>query len=450
MNTGGIIKMFNIKIINYLLRILRQPRPKEVKAFMSWAREHAIIVNPFDGLYADIEKFSYLDKFLEGKRVVYLGEEDHWIHEKSDYRLMLLRYLVSRGFRYIGEELGWSDGIRVDNYFETGKEIYLERIATYGYKGALRKDREDKPTGIMKSPNDNYPVKEFKSEQLRLTRALRDISEEYKANSDRIHFFGFDLDTLTGGGYEDIEELLSPYKSEPFVLSILHLLNRVQGEMLEEEMKRLLNVFNKVKLYEKDFYKLLGEKQCSMLLEHIQTLYDSLKFNKAINPALDYEVVGTAMAAREEVMQRHVKFILSQMNPNDGLVLMGHNRHLSKESGMIKNAGAASPGGYSGPSLGTYINHLLLGQVFSIWELHEQGIGSQPYSELKKGYTSIPGTLNPILSKVASNYMLTTSGVPLLEREMDITGIYNSVFRTSIAKQTDAIFFIRKVSPLRL
>jgi hypothetical protein len=78
-------------------------------------------------------------------------------------------------------------------------------------------------------------------------------------------------------------------------------------------------------------------------------LYDSLKFNQIINPALDYEAVGTAMAAREEVMQRHVKFILSQMKPNDKLVLMGHNRHLSKESGMIKNAGAASPGGYSGP-----------------------------------------------------------------------------------------------------
>jgi hypothetical protein len=102
------------------------------------------------------------------------------------------------------------------------------------------------------------------------------------------------------------------------------------------------------------------------------------------------------------------------------------------------------------PSLGTYINRLLPDQVFSIWQLHEQGKGSQPYTELKKEYSSIQRTLNPILSKVASKYMITTSGVPLLEKEIDITGIYNTVFRTSIAKQADAIFFIRKVSPMKL
>jgi erythromycin esterase-like protein len=442
--------MRNIKIINDFLRILQQPRQREIKAFMSWASQHAIIVDSLDGLKADIEQFSCLDKFMEGKRVVFLGEEDHWIHEKSDYRLMLLRYFISRGFRYIGEELGWSDGIRVDNYLKTGNETYLERIATYGYKGALRKDRDDKPIGIMKSQSDNYPVKEYKSEQLRLIRALRDISEEYKDTSDRIHYFGFDLDTLTGGGYEDGEELLAAFKSEPTVLSILSLINRVQGETLEEEMKRLVNVLDKVKSLEDDLKKLLGETRYGILQEHIQTLYDSLKFNQIINPALDYEAVGTAMAAREEVMQRHVKFILSQMKPNDKLVLMGHNRHLSKESGMIKNAGAVSPGGYSGPSLGTYINRLLPNQVFSIWQLHEQGKGSQPYTELKKEYSSIQRTLNPILSKVASKYMITTSGVPLLEKEIDITGIYNTVFRTSIAKQADAIFFIRKVSPMKL
>lgn len=77
-------------MMNKFLGILRKPEQKEVKAFTSWANEHAIIINPLDGLNTDIEKFSCLDPFLEGKRVIYLGEEDHWIHEKSDYRLLLL------------------------------------------------------------------------------------------------------------------------------------------------------------------------------------------------------------------------------------------------------------------------------------------------------------------------------------------------------------------------
>lgn len=437
-------------LMNKVLGIFRKPKQKEVKAFTSWANEHAIIFDPLDGLNIDIDKFSCLDPFLEGKRIIYLGEEDHWIHEKSDYRLLLLRYLISRGWRHIGEELGWSDGIRIDSYFETGQEEYLERIATYGYEGALRKDREDKPTGILKSQNVNYPVKEFKCEQLNLTKALRCISEECRDNSDRIHYFGFDIDTLTGGGYEDIEELLSPFQNESIVLNILSLLKRISGETIVDEMKRLLTVLDKIKLLEKDFRKLLGENIYYVFREHVQTLYDSLRFNQVINPAMDYKTLGVAMATREKVMQRHVKFILSQMKPNDKLVLMGHNRHLSKESGLIKKVGSASPGGYHGPSLGTYINHLLPDQVFSIWQLHGQGLGSQPYAELKNEYTIIPGTLNSILSEVASNFLILTSRVPLLKNEIEIKGIYNTVFRTSIAKQADAIFFIREVSPLRI
>ncbi len=38
--------------------------------------------DPLDGMNADIEKLSFLDDLLAYKRVVYLGEEDHWIHEK--------------------------------------------------------------------------------------------------------------------------------------------------------------------------------------------------------------------------------------------------------------------------------------------------------------------------------------------------------------------------------
>lgn len=356
----------------------------------------------------------------------------------------------TRGWRYIGEELGWSDGVRIDAYLETGQEEYLEQIASYGYQGALREDREDKPIGILKSQRNNYPVEEFKYEQLKLIKALRCISEECKASSDRIHYFGFDIDTLTGGGYEDIEELLNPFQDEHIVMDILSMIKRVSGETLEDEMKRLVNALDRIKMLENDYRKLFGNNLYFLFQEHVQTLYDSLRFNQLINPAIDYKTIGIAMADREKVMQRHVKFLLCHMKPNDKLVLMGHNRHLSKESGLIKKVGPASPGGYHGQSLGTYINRLLPEQVFSIWQLHGQGLGSQPYEDLKNEYTIIPGSLNSILSEVASNYLILTAEVPLLKKEMDITGIYNAVFRTSIAKQADAIFFIREVSPLRI
>jgi erythromycin esterase-like protein len=149
--------MWNLNSTNKFFRLFEQHRQKDINIFLSWAHEHSVAIEPLDGFNTDIDRFSSFDGLLENKRVVYLGEEDHWIHEKSDYRLLLLRYLISRGFRYIGEELGWSDGMRIDRFLETGDESYLDSIATYGYKSAIRTDRDDKPPEHLKPPMKIIP-----------------------------------------------------------------------------------------------------------------------------------------------------------------------------------------------------------------------------------------------------------------------------------------------------
>lgn len=242
-------------------------------------------------------------------------------------------------------------------------------------------------------------MEEFKSEQLKLVRALKDISIKCEANSERIRYFGFDIDALAGGGYEDMEELLLPVSDEPEVMKLLASLERLPGETIEDEINRLFSVSYTVKLMETDLIKLLGDKKYSMLQSWILTLQDSLEFNHIANPATDYDTVNIAMAAREEAMCRHVKFILSQVGLDDKLVLMAHNRHLSK------------------------------------------GLSNE--------YASIPGSLNAILAKVGPNFLLPTAGVRLFGRNLDIAGLCKVVYRTAIARQADAIFFIREVSPLR-
>jgi hypothetical protein len=120
---------------------------------------------------------------------------------------------------------------------------------------------------------------------------------------------------------------------------------------------------------------------------------------------------------------------------------------------MIKNAGG-SPGGGRVPSIGTFINRLLPGEVFSIWQIHDHGKSSQPYATLSRDYVSTPGSLNAILAEVGSVYILPTltndKRAYLLQKEMDIVGIYNIIYRAKIAAQADALFFIGKVSPLQL
>jgi hypothetical protein len=187
-------------------------------AFKEWAAAHAILLDPLDGFTADPEKLSILDAALEGKRIVFLGEQDHFVHEKYDYRMIVARYLFSRGWRWFGEEMGWSDGIRVDKYLASGNAEILDRVAIYGDRSAMRTDRNDDPTGILKdgwSP-ERFPQREFKAKQARFARGLYELTRS-RGHEGQLRFFGFDCDALPGGGYIDLEEILQPFARDDLV-----------------------------------------------------------------------------------------------------------------------------------------------------------------------------------------------------------------------------------------
>ena len=57
-----------------------------------------------DGEHGDLGPFEVLDDLAAAARVAYIGEMDHFIAEKYEYRLLCIRYLASRGWRVFGEE----------------------------------------------------------------------------------------------------------------------------------------------------------------------------------------------------------------------------------------------------------------------------------------------------------------------------------------------------------
>lgn len=57
-----------------------------------------------DGVGGDLAPFAVLDDLADRARVAYLGEMDHFVAEKYDFRLLCIRYLASRGWRVVGEE----------------------------------------------------------------------------------------------------------------------------------------------------------------------------------------------------------------------------------------------------------------------------------------------------------------------------------------------------------
>ena len=97
------------------------PRVTEAE-FVEWVKEAVVAVPTLDWREPGAIDFSFLDQALAGRRVVYLGETDHWVAQRMEFRLLLIRELARRGYRRIGMEMGLSDAKRMDRYLETGDE----------------------------------------------------------------------------------------------------------------------------------------------------------------------------------------------------------------------------------------------------------------------------------------------------------------------------------------
>lgn len=437
---------------------MRKKRVEKQRAdFLQWAENNAVFLSDFDGETVDIEVLSFLDEQLSDKRVAYLVEMNHFIHEKYDFRLLFIRYLVSRGFRVIGEELSWTDGMHVDRYLSTGDPKHLDHVTTYGYKGDIRSDRDDSATGILSNTGE-YPEAELRGEQVRFAEALRRLNKR-QAQEARLRFFGFDVDYVPGGAYGDLKGWLERRKDDSHVAEILQVLSIVPDETIQQEIERLDRA--RV-LMETHIFHLKGVLTSTIYgaIDHsLRTLKESFAYVRVANPAEDYDVLNEAMAMRESIMHRNVAYVLEQIESDEKVILMAGSLHLAKDDSLIHTPGTgAGPGGNGKvPSIGHYINQVLApDQVFSVWMLYNHGKDLQPFPELDRDLTSTPGSLNDLMNHVGTgaDYILPTitddPEAGLIAQEMDIVQMYNQVFRTTVSKQADAIFFTPKVSPIRL
>lgn len=151
-----------------------------------------------DGEHGDLAPFAVLDDLAAAARVAYLVEMDHFVHEKYEFRLLLIRYLASRGWRWFGEELEPYEGDRLDRYLRTGDESLLAP--------------EDQPPwytrGVLAGTTDRHPAAEMAAEQARFARSLRRTVPDAR-------WFGFDIgrddaDYLALANDADSYEALNP------------------------------------------------------------------------------------------------------------------------------------------------------------------------------------------------------------------------------------------------
>lgn len=353
--------------------------------------------------------------------VLVLGEFNHFVHEKTDFRIAMAKAAGRLGFGVWAEELGWSDGRRLTRYFETRDEAAFDRLSLFGWRGEARTDRDDRPKGIFRASWETYPFNLMRAEQSRFYRALQPWA-----------FYGFDVAAGHDGGYGD---LFARLEATGAPAAWVRTLARQPGETLEAEAGRLAAW-------------LANPPQAldPLARADLAALIDGLTYTALVKDAATYGETSPAMAFREHAMKRRLAD-LRTLSPGK-LVLMGHALHLVRNDASIAAPGIVGPGGQRTSSLGHHVGQELGLPMFIVWMVYGGGEDSQPLPDLPRKADFGPETLNARLAaRFDQPVLLDARSAPTAR--VRIAHMYNTVIETSLPPAVDAIWFTPRVSPLR-
>jgi hypothetical protein len=403
------------------------------------------------------EDLAWLDPIIKDKKFVYLGEAAHWIDEKYDYRLVLIQYLISRGYNVIGMEMGLSDAEKINQYFLSGDANHLEQLGIYGYRDKFIRDRQKQFKCYM--GKDAYPDfrKYYSHEEKWFYQQVLSVAQHYKKD---IRHFGYDIDTAPGGGYQDMLDSLKDQRFDSLRRTIFDIsqLSTVDAEIqglqqLLADLPGMKSLFGNDEAYESFYLK-------------ADLLHESFKMVRAIysypcSDASQEEMLKwtqefvSSLAIREQAMMRRMDWVLKHSKSTDKFILMGHDFHMSKDPAALTFTSVNVPEEYTQkmwPSIGEYVSKKY--NTLSIWEVHASGQQSiSTCKTLACPVESEAGQLGVLLSQLGKAFILPVESnltdLPWLTQRKDMAT--NAGKNGVVAKgNADLIFFIDTVSPLRL
>jgi erythromycin esterase-like protein len=407
---------------------------------VQWAQSAGVRLDwPSDG--RPDRELSQLDDLFSGAEVVFLGETDHFTHEKSDFRLLVCRHLLERGWRAFAEELAWSDGRRLAGYLASGDERALDRLSLFGWTGEARPDRDDRPTGLLRASFDAYPTELMRAEQTRFYRGLKAA-----AGAAALGYYGLDIDALPGGGYADIAETLAPWSDHPLVRAFAAALTRRPGESAKAESARLAALAPAAEQLAVEI-----DPALDIVAPDLAALAESLAYVEITYGARSYDALRPGMAYREACMKRRFADV-RRLTGGAPLVVMGHALHLATDDRRLGAAPGVGPGGGQEPSLGHHIVQTLGLKPASIWLIHGAGEDSQPFPDLPRRFAYPKATLNARLSVFSEPVLFPVTGAPegLFAGPVGVGHMYNVVQPAVLAGLVDWILFLPRVTPMRL
>jgi len=404
------------------------------------------------------EARSALGRMLEGKRFVFLGEPDHFLIEKYPYRLTFIRHLFERGWQHVGMEMGRSMGWRLDRYFETGDAAFLPPTQMedgYDYKKAF---------GCMYDFIERTEPVFFAD--------LRKVSESRPEGRPRLRFFGFDTDVGHPlAAVEPIRALLKEHGPDEPIRGLLEALSELDSLETSPRLARVEAIQKDLTERRDVFVGSIGEDRCRQLESWIRTLRFGVAAVDRPRAAQDLPGHRLWRAERERTMMEHMDQLVAALGPDEKVILLGHNGHLSKDAsnlffrpqpgvfwgcrswfrslgyGVYEKATRCPLDMYGG-SIGGHVHKRFPGQVLSIWMLYGQGqlMGRNGAIDVR-----LQGdTIESLLAHVGDRFLLPLDHVDPSARDVlrraNLRWAGGHYASADLTVQADALYFVRNIS----
>lgn len=375
--------------------------------------------------------WSKLAPLLSHKKFIFLGEPDHWVQEKYLYRTAFLDYFLEQGLSHLGLEMGFSDGQRYHNFLKSGKTEDINRLALYGAQ--VPQQGADGFDGILVDKSELITTREKNENPFVLAEKAHahTLYKMLKKKDRQLQFFGFDVDVVAGGAYQDMSEMLDN------ALHIQHI-TRIQRLELNAAIAELEDFCQTLK-YTQDF----DSEDQRLLGMHGDVLLESLRFAAVAFCNPSEAALLSAYRQREQTMFKIFDYYCEGAASDSLFVLMGHNMHL------LKNHQAMFFGAYDDklplwPTLGDYIYHKYPTQTLAIWMLFHEGEHSAP-SVFESKIAPKDDVIEAIFAEFGTSFLLPVDRSTPVLNQFNRFVCNNGTYASGVLSEAADLIYFKKV-----
>ncbi len=419
----------------------QQPQPSSQRTvevseqdFVSWAKSTSI---PIKRWKSNPELEAYLDDVLAGRRFVFLGEPGHFFQEKYDIQLLLIECLARRGYRHLFiEGLGATASEVVNDFVCSTSRSVESKPATPELRYRAR------ILGQAAAAEGSFFQRRLAGGQRRFFEALRDLNRRRTAGSESLRVHPLDIDMPAGGCRFTIDTLLARYDTLANAAALRQRCDRKPDEPVAEWFARVQRVRETIDADPDASLDGISGTDRHRFRQCVDCLVESLAF---VQTRRADGTMERALVRREPAMFRQVQAALERLPRDAKVIMMGHCNHLSRVGADTLRARR--------PSLGEMIGSKHPGEIFSIWMLHDRGSLLSPMSPASAvPLRSDPERIESLLVRAGSNFVLplqtSARGERYLDRKRRLS--YFSWYEVAtLTAQTDALFFVDEVTPIR-